>query len=147
MASFNQVTLVGNLTRDPELRYTPAGTAVCDVSLAVNEKWKGKDGQMNEEVSFVDCVCWGRTAEVAAQYLKKGRSCLVSGRLKQDRWDDKTTGAKRSKINVVVNVIQFLGAKGEGDGGKSGPPADSGQDPVDAAMGEGGAPMDENTPF
>jgi single-strand DNA-binding protein len=110
----------------------------------VNEKWKGKDGQMKEEVSFIDCVCWGRTAEVAAEYLKKGRSCLVSGRLKQDRWDDKTTGAKRSKINVVVNVIQFLGAKGEG--GKGAPASDSGADPVDAAM-ESGAPMDENTPF
>jgi single-strand DNA-binding protein len=144
MASFNQVTLVGNLTRDPELRYTPGGTAVCDLSLAVNEKWKGKDGQMNEEVSFIDCTCWGKTAEVAAKYLSKGRSCLVSGRLKQDRWDDKTTGAKRSKIHVVVNVIQFLGAKGEGKGG---PAADAGADPVEAAMDSGGAPMDENTPF
>ncbi len=145
MASFNQVTLVGNLTRDPELRYTPAGTAVCDVSLAVNEKWKDKQGQLKEEVSFIDCVCWGRTAEVAAEYLKKGRSCLVSGRLKQDRWDDKETGKKRSKIQVVVNVIQFLGSKGES--GKGGPPAESGQEPAEAAMESGGQPMDENTPF
>lgn len=142
MASFNQATIVGNLTRDPELRYTPGGTAVCDLSIAVNEKWKGKDGQMKEEVSFIDCTCFGKTAEVANQYLKKGRSTLVSGRLKQDRWEDKNGGGKRSKVYLVVDKLQFLGSR---DGGTP-PPGSPAADPVDQALGAGGAPNEE-VPF
>lgn len=136
MASFNQATIVGNITRDPELRYTPGGSAVCDITVAVNEKWKGKDGQAKEEVSFIDCTCWGRTAEVAAEHLKKGRSVLVSGRLRQDRWEDKNGGGKRSKIGIVVDKLQFLGGKGDAPAPAAAP------DPVDEAV-----KPDENVPF
>lgn len=117
MASFNKVTLVGNLTRDPELRYTPQGTAVCEVGVAVNEKWKDKQsGNLREEVSFIDCVLWGRTAEVAAEHLKKGRPVLFHGKLKQDRWES-PEGKKMSKIRVVVEEMQFLGARPDGGAG------------------------------
>jgi single-strand DNA-binding protein len=120
MANFNKVILVGNLTRDPELRYTPQGAAVCEVGIAVNERWKDKQtGQDREEVSFVDCVLWAKTAEVAAQYLKKGRPVLFEGRLKQDRWES-PEGKKLSKIRVVVETMQFLGSKPEGSGAPAG---------------------------
>ena len=113
MQSFNQVILMGNLTRDPELRYTPKGSAVCEFGLAVNRQWKGEDGAKKEDVSFFDVVAWGRTGEVAAEYLRKGRPVFIAGRLQQERWDDKTTGQKRSKVKIVAERIQFLGAKGE----------------------------------
>lgn len=117
MANFNKVTVVGNLTRDPELRYTPQGTAVAEVSIAVNERWKDKQtGQQREEVNFFDCVLWAKTAELAAEYLKKGRPVLFHGKLKQDRWDDASTGQKRSKVRIVVEEMQFLGAKPDGAG-------------------------------
>jgi len=146
MASFNQVILIGNLTRDPELRFIPAGTAVCDLSIAVNEKYKAKNGEMREEVSFFDCTCWGRTAEVAAEYLKKGRSCMIVGKLKQDRWDDEKTGQKRSKVKVTVTTIQFLGAKGERTGPPQGEEGGQGDPLVDEAA-TGGAPVDSDSPF
>lgn len=114
MANYNKVILVGNLTRDPELRYTPQGTAVCDVGLAVNERWKDKQtGQDREEVSFIDCVLWAKTAELAAQYLKKGRPVLFEGKLKQDRWES-PEGKKMSKVKVIVELMQFLGSKPDG---------------------------------
>lgn len=115
MASFNKVIIVGNLTRDIELRYLQNGTAVTDVGLAVNEKYKGKDGQWVEDVTFVDVTFWGRTAEVAADYLSKGSSVLVEGRLKQDRWEK--DGQKHSKIKVVCERMQLLGSKNGGNGG------------------------------
>lgn len=112
MASFNQVTIVGNLCRDPELRNLNSGTAVCGFSVAVNETWKDKaTGQKKESVTYVDCTAWGRTAEVLAEYAAKGSCVLVSGRLKQESWDDKQTGQKRTKLAVTADSIQLMGSK------------------------------------
>ncbi len=122
MASFNKVILVGNLTRDPEVRYTTGGSAVCDITLAVNYQWTDKkSNERKEEVSFIDVTLWGRTAEIAGEYLAKGRPVLVEGRLQQDKWDDKETGQKRSKLKVVADAMQLLGGRSEG-----GPPGGGG---------------------
>lgn len=120
MANLNRVLLIGRLTRDPEVRHTPNGSVVADFGLAVNRTWKGNDGQQQEETTFVDVTAWGRTAELAGQYLAKGRQVFVEGRLKLDQWDDKTSGQKRSKLTVVVENLQFLDAKGEGGGPQGG---------------------------
>ena len=118
MASFNKVILMGNLTRDPELRYTPKGTAIAKVGLAVNRVWTNEAGEKKEEVTFVDVDIFGRTAENVGQYMRKGRPMLVEGRLKLDQWDDKQTGQKRSRLGVVAETVQFLGgAPGGGEGG------------------------------
>ncbi len=111
MASYNKVIIAGNLTRDPETRVTPKGTAICQFGLAVNRKWKNDGGEMQEEVTFIDCEAWGKTAELVGKHLTKGRGALVDGRLKLDTWDDKTSGQKRSKLKVVVEAVQFLGGK------------------------------------
>ncbi len=108
MASYNRVILVGNLTRDPELRYTPKGTAIAKVGLAVNRVWKTETGETKEEVTFVDVDAFGKQAETISQYLKKGRPILVEGRLRLDQWDDKQTGQKRSKLGVVLETFKFL---------------------------------------
>ena len=108
MASFNKVILVGNLTRDPELRYTPKGTAIARIGLAVNRRWTTETGEQREEVTFVDIDAFGKQAETIGQYLKKGRPLLVEGRLRLDTWDDKQTGQKRSKLGVVLEGFQFL---------------------------------------
>lgn len=114
MASFNQVILLGNLTRDPELKYTPKGTAFATTGLAVNRVYNDDQGNKHEEVTFVDIEFWGRTAEVLNEYCKKGKQIMVEGRLKLDQWDDKQTGQKRSKIKVVGETLQMLGdPKGE----------------------------------
>lgn len=111
MANYNKVQLIGNLTRDPELRYTPGGAAVCEFAIAINRKWKNKQtGQMQEEVDFFDITAWGKTGEIAAEYLKKGRPVFVEGRLKQDRWES-PEGKKMSKVKVTAENIQFLGSK------------------------------------
>lgn len=131
MASFNKVILMGNLTRDPEVRYTTGGSAVCDISLAVSYNWTDRrTNERKEEVSFIDVTLFGRTAEIAGEYLAKGRPVLIEGRLQQDRWDDKETGQKRSKIKVVADSMQLLGSRpdgnrpdgGSGGGAASGPP-------------------------
>jgi single-strand DNA-binding protein len=114
MASFNKVILVGNLTRDPELRYTPKGTAVAKIGLAVNRVWTSESGEKKEEVTFVDVDMFGRTAENVAQYMRKGSSLLIDGRLRLDQWDDKQTGQKRSKLGVVAELVQFLGSPRSG---------------------------------
>ncbi len=111
---FNKVILMGNLTRDPETRQTPNGQSVTNFSLAVNRTWKGQDGQTQEQVSFIDCVAWGKTGEIIAQYMQKGRPILVSGRLDQRSWDQ--DGQKRSKVEVIVEDFNFVGG-GEGGGG------------------------------
>jgi single-strand DNA-binding protein len=121
MASFNKVILMGNLTRDPELRYTPKGTAIAKVGLAVNRVWTNEAGEKKEEVTFVDVDIFGRTAENVGQYMRKGRPMLVEGRLKLDQWDDKQTGQKRSRLGVVAETVQFLG--GAPAGGEGGAPA------------------------
>ena len=118
MASFNKVILLGNLTRDPEVRYTPKGTAVTDLGLAVNRTYTADNGEKREEVTFVDVTFWGRTAEVAGEYLKKGRPVFVEGRLQLDSWDDKQSGQKRTKLKVIGENMQMLGApRGGGSGG------------------------------
>ncbi|PCI09514.1 single-stranded DNA-binding protein [bacterium] len=119
MASFNKVMLMGNLTRDIEIRHTPSNTAVGNFGLAVNRKYKTQSGEQREEVTFVDCEAWGRTAEVMAQYLGRGRPVFIEGRLKLDQWEDKNGGGKRSKLSVVVENFQFINS-GQGDGGNSG---------------------------
>jgi single-strand DNA-binding protein len=120
MASFNKVILLGNLTRDPEVRYTPKGSAVADLGIAVNRQYTLDNGEKREEVTFVDVTFWGRTAEIAGEYLKKGRPVFIEGRLQLDTWDDKQSGQKRSKLKVIGENMQLLGgrgAPGEGGGG------------------------------
>ena len=120
MANFNKVILAGNMTRDPELRYTPKGTAIAKFGLAINRNWTGEDGQKREEVTFVDVDAFGKQAEVIGQYLRKGRPVLVEGRLKLDQWDDKQTGQKRSRLGVILESFSFLDSGNRDDAGASG---------------------------
>ncbi len=119
MPNLNRVLLMGNLTRDPELKYTPKGTAIADIGLAVNRVYSTDQGERREEVTFVDVELWGRQAEIAGEYLKKGRPVFIEGRLKLDMWDDKQTGQKRSKMKVVGEMLQLLGSREAG--GPDGP--------------------------
>lgn len=112
---FNKVILMGNLTRDVEMRTTPSGQTVANFSLAVSRSWKGADGQQQEQTSFINCVAWGKPGEIISQYVKKGNPLLVSGRLDQRSWDDKETGQKRSTIEVNVEDFNFIGG-GQGGG-------------------------------
>lgn len=126
MASFNKVILVGNLTRDPQVKYTTGGTAVTEIGLAVSRQWFDKQAnQKKEETTFVDITLWGRTAEIAGEYLAKGRPVLIEGRLQLDSWDDRETGQKRSKLRVVGENMTMLGSRGDGGGG--GGPAGGGR--------------------
>lgn len=114
MANFNRVILVGNLTRDPEVRYTPSGTAVSDIGLAVNRVWFDKQtNARREETSFFYVTLWGRQAEIAGEYLAKGRQVLIEGRLQMDQWDDRETGEKRSKLKIVGENMQMLGGRSD----------------------------------
>ena len=125
MANFNKVILAGNLTRDPELRYTPKGTAVARLGIACNRKWKSETGEMKEEVTFVDVDAFGKTAETIGQYLKKGRPILIEGRLRYDTWEDKQTKQKKSKLGVVLESFQFLDSGGGRGDASEGAPAPS----------------------
>ena len=116
MASFNKVILLGNLTRDPEVRYTPKGSAVCDLGIAVNRVYTTDSGERREDVTYVDVVLWARLAEIAGEYLKKGRPVFIEGRLQMDTWDDKQTGQKRTKLRVVGESMQLLGGRPGGTG-------------------------------
>ena len=122
MANLNKVMLMGNLTRDPEVRYTPKGTAVAELGLAINRVYTADNNEKREETTFVDVTLWGRTAEIAGEYLKKGRPVFIEGRLQLDTWDDKQTGQKRSKLKVVGEAMQLMGSRGDagGGGGSSG---------------------------
>ncbi len=120
MANFNKVIVAGNMTRDPELRYTPNGKAIAKFALAVNRNWTTETGEKKEEVTFIDIDAFGRQAEVISQYMKKGRPLLVEGRLKLDQWDDKQTGQKRSRLGVVLESFSFLDG-GRADGGAPSP--------------------------
>jgi single-strand DNA-binding protein len=126
MPNLNKVFLAGNLTRDPELRYTPGGTAVAQFSVAVNRRYKTREGQMQEEATFVDIEVWGRQAETSSEYLSKGSPVLIEGRLKLDSWESKQTGERRTKLRVVGERVQFLGrrSRGEDQGGPPGPPGE-----------------------
>jgi single-strand DNA-binding protein len=152
MANFNKVILAGNLTRDPEVRYTPKGMAIAKFGMAINRTWKSESGESKEEVTFVDIDAFGRQAEVISQYCKKGSPLLVEGRLRLDQWDDKQTGQKRSKLGIVVEGFQFLGTgRGDGAGGgsrssaPSAPP--SAPSSPDAPEPEGPAPEEDDVPF
>lgn len=145
MASYNRIVLVGNLTRDPQLSYTPANMAVCKFGIATNHKWKDKEGNAREEVCFVDCTLFGKGAEVFNQYMSKGRSVLVEGRLKLDQWTT-PEGDKRSKHAVMADNFVFLGGRGDdaagrgGEGGEGGrrPEANAAPVPSAASGGPGG---------
>jgi single-strand DNA-binding protein len=152
MASFNKVVLVGNLTRDPELRYTPKGTAIAKIGLAVNRVWTNEAGEKKEEVTFVDVDVFGRTAENVGQYMRKGRPILIEGRLKLDQWDDKQTGQKKSKLGVVAETVQFLGSAQDGRSEGGSAPASRAQRPAAAQPAaepvEGdGPPESDDVPF
>jgi single-strand DNA-binding protein len=128
MPSYSKAIVVGNLTRDVEVKYLQSGTAVAEVAVAVNEKRKGADGKQIEEVSFIDVTLWGKTAELASEYLGKGSPIMIEGRLKQDHWQDKDTGAKRSKLRVVCEKLVFIGSKGERHTGPSPDPSEAPRD-------------------
>lgn len=145
MPNLNKVMLIGNLTRDPEVRYTPKGTAVTDVGMAINRNFTLDDGERREETTFVDITFWGRQAEVIGEYMKKGRPLYAEGRLQLDQWEDKNSGQQRSRLKVVGENFQFLGGRddqgggggGGGGGGRSysqsGPPAQSSNPPQQQA--------------
>ncbi|MDB4127538.1 MAG: single-stranded DNA-binding protein [Akkermansiaceae bacterium] len=141
MANVNKVMLLGNITRDLEVRYTPKGTAVCDLGMAVNRVRTGDNGEKIEEVTFVDVTLWGRQAELAGQYLAKGRSVFIEGRLQLDQWDDKQTGQKRQRLRVVGENMQFIG--GQGGGGSQGGGGGGGNAPQQQ---EPGPPQQEQAP-
>jgi len=150
MASFNKVILLGNLTRDPEVRYTPKGSAVCDLGLAVNRAYTLENGEKREEVTYVDVVLWARLAEIAGEYLKKGRPVFIEGRLQLDTWDDKQSGQKRSKMRVIGETMQLLGSRPSGGGGGDGGDDDRGSRSRPAAPPKAAAPAapdDDEIPF
>jgi len=147
-ANINRVFLAGNLTRDPQVRFLANEKAVAEFGLAINRKFKGNDGALKEEVTFVDIEVWGRTAELCSQYLTKGRGCFVEGRLKLDTWEDKKDGSKRSKMRVVAENVQFLDS-GKRDGAA---PAESEAEPAPTgptrpAAAPGGGHGDDDPPF
>ena len=145
MPNFNKVILAGNITRDPELKYTPKGTAVCKFGLAINRTWKDDGGNKRDETTFVDVDAFGKTAELIGQYLKKGRPVMIEGRLKLDQWDDKQTGAKRSKLGVVVESFQFMDSGGgESNQGRATQPARA---TAPAGEFQDQLPNDDDVPF
>lgn len=150
MASYNRVILVGNLTRDPELRYIPSGTAVSDIGLAVNDRVK-KGGEWVDETTFVDVTLWARTAEVANEYLSKGSSVLIEGRLRLESWEN-NEGQKRSKLKVVADRMQMLGGRGAGGGGggsssRSSAPSHGQEEDYSEMADSSAAPPSDDIPF
>jgi len=140
MANLNKVMLMGNITRDPEIRYTPKGTAVTDISLAINRTYTLDDGERREETTYVDVTYWGRQAEIIAEYMRKGRPIYVEGRLQLDQWEDKATGQSRSRLKVVGENFQFLGSREDGSrsGGRSQQQGDDRGAPQGGQGGQGG---------
>ena len=148
MASFNKVILMGNLTRDPELRYTSGGTAIAKLGLAVNRVWRDAEGQQKEETTFVDVDAFGKQAETLGQYMQKGRPILVAGRLKLDQWEDKNTGQNRSRLGVVLERFSFVGGGGGQAGGDGAAPQQSAPPPSEPADGPPvDGPGDDDVPF
>ena len=151
MANYNKVILVGNLTRDPQLKYLPSQTAVCEFGLAINRRWRGQDGEQREDTCFIDCNVFGKQAETFNQYMKKGQPVLIEGRLQLDRWETQD-GQKRSKHRVNVQSFQFLGQAGGGGQGRTAPqqgqsnqpPAQSPHDDYDG--GYDNPPQQQNEP-
>lgn len=120
MRGFSKAIIAGNVTRDPEMRTTPSGAQVCSFSVAVNRTFKDSSGNQQDQVSYIDCVAWGKSGELIAQYTKKGSSLLVSGRLEQRSWEDKNSGQRRSRTEVIVEDFTFMGGNGNGNGGNGG---------------------------
>jgi len=154
MASFNKVILLGNLTRDPEVRYTPKGSAVCDLGIAINRQYTLDSGEKREEVTFVDVVLWSRLAEIAGEYLKKGRPVFIEGRLQLDTWDDKQSGQKRSKLRVIGETMQLLGGRPPAAGGGAAEPSEGAREsrtgkstPPPPKAGAAAEPDDDEIPF
>lgn len=153
MANFNKVYLIGNLTRDPELRVTPKGTAICQFGLAVNRQYKDESGATRDETTFVDIEAWGRQGETISKYCTKGRPLFVEGRLKFDQWEDKNSGQKRSRLKVVLEGFQFLGGRGEGGGpeGDAAPSPERYSPPARSSSRQSAPPptedIDEDVPF
>src|SRR3984957_1484111 len=148
MANVNRVILIGNLTRDPQLKYLPSQTPVVEFGLATNRKFKAASGEDREEVFFVDCTAFGRTAEVINQYCQKGKQLYIEGRLKFDSWEDKQGGGKRSKLSVVIENFQFLGGR---EGGGGAPEGGGGEDQTSRPASSrppqrGGAPRQSGSP-
>ncbi len=153
MANLNRVLLIGNLTRDPELRVTPKGSSICQFGLAVNRTFKDAAGQQREETTFIDIEAWGRQGEVISKYCTKGRPLFVEGRLRFDSWEDKTSGQKRSRLSVVLENFQFIGGRGDDQGStpsggsdspeRSSPPVRQAAPPPAAADDN----LDEDVPF
>jgi single-strand DNA-binding protein len=146
MANFNKVILAGNLTRDPELRYTPKGMAIAKIGLAINRKWSTESGEQKEEVTFVDVDAFGRQAETIGQYLKKGRPILIEGRLRLDQWDDKQTGQKKSRLGVVLETFQFLDSGNRAEGIPGAAPAASRPRPAAATASAPAADSEPDAP-
>ena len=144
--SLNKVMLMGNLTRDVELKHISGDNAVGNFGIAVNRKYKSREGESREEVTFIDCEAWGRTAEVMAQYLAKGRPVFIEGRLKLDTWQDKNDGSNRSKLKVVVETFQFVDSRtdGGGGGGGGGGRSSGGYETAGATSGQGHTPVSED---
>lgn len=144
MPSHNSVTLIGNIVRDPDVVYTPKGTAVCDLSIAINRSYKTEAGEKREETTFVDCVAWAKLAELIGQWVRKGDPIFLEGRLQNEQWEDKATGQKRSKMRVSVNQVQFLARRekdGEGRGTPAPARAQSGTDHVSDGLDEDDIPF------
>jgi single-strand DNA-binding protein len=149
MANFNKVLLIGNLTRDPEVRYTPKGTAVGDLAIAINDSYKAQDGTVKETVTYVDIEVWGRQAETCKQYLTKGRPVFIEGRLKLDQWEQE--GQKKSRMKVVAERVQFLGGgpgrTGGGSGGGAGESTRPVRPPSTGSDDTPPPPSDDDIPF
>ncbi len=120
MRGFSKAIIAGNVTRDPEMRATPSGAQACNFTIAVNRTFRGGDGEQQEQTSFIDCVAWGRSGETIAQYVKKGSGLIVSGRIEQRSWEDKTSGQKRSRVEIVVDDFSFVGGGDGANGGSRG---------------------------
>ena len=120
MRGFSKAIIAGNVTRDPEMRATPSGAQACNFTIAVNRTFRGGDGEQQEQTSFIDCVAWGRSGETIAQYVKKGSGLIVSGRSEQRSWEDKTSGQKRSRVEIVVDDFSFVGGGDGANGGSRG---------------------------
>ena len=148
--SFSTVTLLGNLVRDPELKYTPKGSAVVQLNVAINRKWKSESGEMKEEVSFIGCVAFGKTAESIAKFFRKGSPIILQGRLKQETWEDKATAAKKSKTVVVVEFFDFAGGKrveGEAQPSASAQPSEFTPPKFTPPPSKSTEPIDDDVPF
>ncbi len=156
MAYLNKVFLIGNLTRDPELRVTPKGTAVCQFGLAVNRQYKDESGATRDETAFIDIEAWGKQGELVSKYLQKGSLAFIEGRLRFDSWEDKTSGQKRNKLKVVLENVQFLSrgggapasaatAEAAGDDAPAEPPSPPARRPQ--APAEASGKVDDDVPF